>query len=129
MAVHKPAPRPVSTQPRRTNAAQAQGPGTVRVGGTIGERRAAQPAQTQITRETAPRGILQSARDVFAHRTSAQAQIANLGRQSYVAGKLANPLDKVTLGNATRKGEPIGRDHALHLLGQIDQFLSKKRKA
>lgn len=123
MAVHnKPRPTQAPIQPRRTSVAPTQtpSPGKVRVGATIGERRA-HAAQPHVTRETAQRGILQSARDVFSSKTP---KVRHQAKATYVAGRPESPLKAITKETSPQGLIPHGR-----AVDFLNQFLSKPRKA
>lgn len=123
MAVHnKPRPTQVPVQPRRASVTptQAPSPGKVRVGATVGERRA-HAAQPHVTRETAQRGILQSARDVFSSK-------ATKVRHHADAHYAANPA-KPSLKSITKETSPEGLIPHGRAVAFLDHFLSKPRKA
>ncbi len=117
MAVHKPAPRPLPAQPRRADA--APGPGKVRVGATIGERRAL-AAGPRVVQEAAPRGILQSARDIFAGKAP---KVRHSPQAAYVTGRPESPLKAITKETSSEGLIPHGRAVAF-----LDHFLSRPRK-
>lgn len=119
MAVHKPAPRPVLTQTRRPNPVpgQAQGPAKARVGETIGERRT-HAAQPHVTRETAPRGLLQSARDMFAHRTTQRKPVHAANAKYHADPRPQSPLRAVT------KDTPHATSSGLLSHGEAVDFLT-----
>lgn len=122
MAVPKPAHRLPPPPARRTSVAPAQAPspGKVRVGGTIGERRA-QAAESHVTRETAQRGILQSARDVFSSKAT---KVRHHADAKFVEARPERPHQS-THASAGTSNSRFAFDHVAFL----DRFLSKPRKA
>jgi hypothetical protein len=90
------------------------------VGAPIGERRT-QAAQSSVTRETAQRGILQSARDVFSSKT---AKVRHAADAKFVTGRSESPLKAITKEHSSSEGL-IGHGRAVAFL---DHFLSKPRK-
>lgn len=123
MAVHnKPRPTQSPIQPRRASVTttQAPSPGKVRVGATIGERRT-QAAQPHVTRETAHRGILQSARDVFSSKST---KVRHHADAQYAAHSAKPSLKSITKETTPEGLIPHGR-----AVDFLNHFLSKPRKA
>ncbi len=123
MTIHgRPRPTQAPVQPRRTSVAPAQAPnpGKVRVGATIGERRA-QAAQPRVTRETAQRGILQTARDVF---SSKGAKVRHQADAQYAARDT-----KPSLKSITKERAPEGLIPRERAVAYLEHILSKPRKA
>lgn len=110
MAVPKPNPRLIAPKPRQTSAVPAN----------PGSRSGAKAAPSQ----SVARGILQSARDVFAHKSAPK--VLPRANASYATGRVRSPLAPITQDRPGTTPSLISHTTAVDFL---NHFLAKGGKA